>query len=359
MEFDEMKEELAPVIEPLSKNIKLIVLLLLVVAALYYYFYVFPKPGIGTIYVKELDGNPLNDAEVRIIDNGKTIATELTADGGRIEIPNLPSEKDLQVEAEKGASYTAGISTLRVNNGDRGTATVELEKRSSLDFVSNNIPNTVPLGCSDTFNVKVKNNARIDAFEVEFVVEGTGLPEIISAQGKQLVYPNFTTDFAVKISAEPKPGEDPNQRLGEKKGTIRIKKTRTQLPISINLMPKTQLQLSPTEISISNTKPAKEVIIISNAETSPTVTGLNISFSSDIDLRKECGSDLSGCLSIESVAGGLKSELRPGERMLFGLNIRPPSTPGKKYLASMLVTGDCFKDSPIVVPISFTLAEIG
>ena len=354
MDWEDLQEELQPILEPLAANKGKIILLLLILAGVYYYVYLLAKPGTATIRVFELDGGPLNDAEVTIEDAGKVLATELTS-GGVASFTNLPSQKQLALIVEKGGAFESEETTIEIPSAGQASTTVKLERRNSLAFVAHNIPSSIPIGCADEFQLEVKNNGR-DAFETALVAEEELAPLFSFPDEKKAIPSGGTANFTLKASVLEDKTKSESENLGPKAGAIRLKRTNRALALTIIVNPKIRVDASPSEIFHSQNKPQKALVTFSNTG-DQTISGMNFEFTGDADLKAACGQGLENCLSIERLGALSEQELRPGDKIIIGLIITPPNAPGKKFLASLRFSGYCFRKSPVVVPIRIELEE--
>lgn len=352
MNWEEMQEELAPFFETLSKHKPKIILFLLVVAAAYYYLFLLAKPGSLTVRVMELDGGNLNDAEVSVEDGGKVLATELTS-GGVASFQNLPSQKPLRVVVERGAAFETGQEIIEIPSAGQQSVSVKLERKAAVSFGAHDLPSTVPVSCADEFQVEVKNAGK-DAFTTGIVAEEELAPILTPVEREKAVPAGSSTNFTLKVSIDPKATSGDSEVLGEKKGALRIKKTTKRMEVAMRVTSKLQLDVSPSEIFHTQNSLQKNLVTLSNTG-EQTVRGIEFRFTADADLQAACGQSLDNCLSIESLGTQKGAELRPGDRLIIGVILNPPSSPGKKFLASLAFTGECFRKSPVIVPIRIEL----
>ena len=347
MDMEEFQENLEPVKEFLGKHKVLLIFIVLAAAAYYAYFYVIPRPGTLTVSVSELDGGPLEDAEVTVIDSdGKTLGTELTS-GGIASFANMPSRKTLKIQVSKGIAFRPGGTTAEIPSGESASAEVPLERKNSLSFVGNGIPSAIPAGCADEFQVEVANSGS-DNFDAELVAEEEAAEVLSVVSPKQTVFFNSSTNFAVKINSDAK--IDESGQAAVKKGSLRIKKTLRKLPLSLKIIQKLNVEAAPADISIRTAELQKTRLTFTNRGEQP-VTGVQLKLNGDADLKQACGQDLQSCIAIENL-GSVSSEIPPsGGQLTFSLVITPPNQPGKPFLGSIELTANCLRKSPVLVPI--------
>lgn len=360
MDFEELQENLEPVKDALAAHKGKIILLFIIAAAAYAYSYVIAHPGTLTVSVSELDGGPLNDAEVTIIDDAteKALATDLTS-GGSVSFYGMPSQKTLKIEVAKGIAYRTGTTTTEIPSGQSQAVEVAMERRNSLSFGGNEIPSSIPVGCADDFSVEVRN-AGSDNFEAELIVEGD-LAKVLSApEGRKTVFYNSTTNFSLRaeVTSEALVGSGEGGNL--KKGSIRIKKTNRALQLAVRVNRKIQLDASPAEVRISSPKERQKTTIrLFNSGEQP-ITGVLFKLNGDSDLRAACNNNVESCISIEQLGtGGAEKAILPQNAMLVSLIITPPVQPGKTFLGSLEMSAHCLRKSPVIVPIIIEIAESG
>ncbi len=354
MDFEELQENLEPVTEALAKHKSQLILLALVAAVAYAYLYILPHPGNLTVQVSELDGGGLNDAEVTIIDDatGKTLATDLTQNG-EVTFLNMPSKKSLTVQAAKGIAYSSGSTAVEIPSGAAQSASIRLERRNALSFGINEVPNVIPAGCADEFNLEVRN-AGPENFDTEMIVEG-GLEKVLSiVDGKKIAYYNSSTNFSVRAVVDASAATG-GAAAAPTTGNIRIKKTNKKLQFSIKLSPKIEVQVSPNEVQITDPKERQKFTLrIFNSGQQP-IGGIAFRVSGDSDLRQACNQNIDSCISIEQLSANPKTELLPQTAMLLSLILTPPNQPGKTFLGSLEMSAYCLRKNPVVVPITIKI----
>ena len=304
---------------PLVRKLLPVIIVLVLLGAAFFIWSSLPKAATLVFSLKALDdsktpsifGVTLSDANGNSFD-GSVEDSEVYFD----ESAGLVSG-EYSISVDGGEIYASAVTpssvTLEPGSND-GVLTIPF--RYSLDVIPTNLSVSLPAGCSKLFSVTVYNKAQRSA-ETGLVAEGDLAPLFSSAEPSKTIATGASAQFLFNFTA-PSSAASAKQAI-EKKGVLRLKRTRKTISVVASVGAGPQLDLSSSDITFSQDD--TKWIKISNKGKYPAT-----------ELRVEVERQEGMTLEVRNVV----KELAAGGETNFAVDVSA-SSPGK-YLGKLRIS---------------------